>query len=326
MPTSSLEQHTQSARYFNIDGFKLAYWQHQPDSAVDHRSDHTSDHTSGHASDHTSEKAAPQQTIVFIHGFPSASWDWHHQWQALKHRAGTSYQLIALDMLGFGLSAKPYPHQYQLVDQARYIKALLARLQVTQCHLLAHDYGDSVAQELLHLAETGQTEFAIQSLTYLNGGLFSESHRPLLTQKLLLSPLGNWLVKLLNKRSLANSFHKIFGPDTPPAQHDIDTLWQLLQHQQGTRAMPGLIRYIPERAKRRADWLRAMQTTQTPQLFINGAHDPISGEHMRQRFTTLVPQGKTVSLPVGHYPQIEAPEAVLQHFCEFITDVAASND
>lgn len=296
MPSSSLDQYTQSARYFTNNDQKLAYWQHVPDSL-------------------NSNEAEPE-TIVFIHGFPSASWDWHHQWQVLKHSG--AYRLIAMDMLGFGLSDKPYPHEYKLVDQARYINALLSELKVQQCHILAHDYGDSVAQEILHLAETGQTPFAIQSLTFLNGGLFSESHRPLLTQKLLLSPLGNLVVKVLSKRSLARSFRKIFGTSTPPSEHDIHTLWQLLQHKQGTRAMPGLIQYIPERAVRRADWLQAMQTTAVPMLFINGAQDPISGEHMRQRFETLVPSGKTVSLPVGHYPQIEAPDAVLQHFRAFI--------
>lgn len=291
MPTSSLEHYTQSAHYFTVDDYQLAFWQHVPDEP-------------------------PQQTIVFIHGFPSASWDWHHQWQALKH--SSSYQLIAMDKLGFGLSDKPYPHQYTLVDQARYIQTLLSKLQVKHCHILAHDYGDSVAQELLHLAETGQTDFTIESLTFLNGGLFSESHRPLFTQKLLLSPLGNVVTKLLSKRSLARSFHKIFGADTPPSAHDINTLWHLLQHKQGTRAMAGIIKYIPERKQRRGDWLHAMQTTQTPLLFINGAQDPISGEHMRQRFAELLPESQTVSLPVGHYPQIEAPDVVSQHFRAFI--------
>lgn len=291
MPASALDQYTQSARYFTIDGRQLAYWQYLPDKP-------------------------PQQTIVFIHGFPSASWDWHHQWQALKH--SSPYQLIAMDMLGFGLSDKPFPHKYTLVEQARYIQTLLLKLQVKNCHILAHDYGDSVAQELLHLAETGQTEFTIESLTFLNGGLFSESHRPLFTQKLLLSPLGNVVTKLLTKRSLARSFHKIFGASTPQSEHAITTLWYLLQHKQGTRAMAGIIKYIPERTQRRADWLHAMQTTQTPLLFINGAQDPISGEHMRQRFKTLIPNGKTVSLPVGHYPQIEMPDVVSQHFRAFI--------
>ena len=86
-----------------------------------------------------------KETILFIHGFPSAAWDWHYQW---KHLAG-QYRLLSLDLLGFGLSDKPNNHQYSLLEQADIVQALLSHQGVKQCHILAHDYGDSVAQELL---------------------------------------------------------------------------------------------------------------------------------------------------------------------------------
>src|SRR5215218_11392351 len=40
--------------------------------------------------------------LLLIHGFPTASYDWHRVWPALAER----YSLYALDLLGFGLSAK----------------------------------------------------------------------------------------------------------------------------------------------------------------------------------------------------------------------------
>lgn len=55
-----------------------------------------------------------KEVILFIHGFPSAAWDWHFQW---KHLAG-QYRLLSLDLLGFGLSDKPTDHQYSLLEQA----------------------------------------------------------------------------------------------------------------------------------------------------------------------------------------------------------------
>ena len=64
------------------------------------------------------------------------------------------------------------------------IEALLAREGVTRYHLVAHDLGDSVAQELL------ARKAPIVSATLLNGGLFPETHRALLRQKLLASPIG----------------------------------------------------------------------------------------------------------------------------------------
>lgn len=288
MPYKSLAEYKSSAKYFKANEFELAWWQHLNDLS--------------------------KPTILFIHGFPSASWDWHYQWHALKG----DYNLIAMDMLGYGLSDKPVPYHYTLVEQAKFYAQLLDSLGVNQCHVLAHDYGDSAAQELLHLVHTEQAKFTFQSVTFLNGGLFSESHRPLLTQKLLKSPLGPLVANFLSQTSLEKSFAKIFGPDTQPDKKEIEVLWQLLEYKQGTKAMPHLIQYINERKLRREDWLNAMQKTNIPMHFINGAFDPISGEHMRQRFAELLPESKTTSLKVGHYPQLEAPEAVLEQFRTFI--------
>ena len=90
--------------------------------------------------------AGQGEPLLLIHGFPTASWDWHYLWQPLAQR----YRVIACDMLGFGDSAKPLNHTYSLLEQADLQQALLAHLQVEQpVHVLAHDYGDSVAQELL---------------------------------------------------------------------------------------------------------------------------------------------------------------------------------
>ena len=53
--------------------------------------------------------------LLLIHGFPTASWDWSRLWQPLIN---SGRQLIALDMLGFGLSDKPANHTYNMMDQA----------------------------------------------------------------------------------------------------------------------------------------------------------------------------------------------------------------
>lgn len=126
--------------------------------------------------------AGQGEPLLLIHGFPTASWDWHYLWQPLAQR----YRVIACDMLGFGDSAKPVNHAYSLLEQADLQQALLTHLNIEQpVHLLAHDYGDSVAQELL--ARHHEARIQIASCVFLNGGLFPEAHRPLLTQKLLLS-------------------------------------------------------------------------------------------------------------------------------------------
>lgn len=253
------------------------------------------------------------EPLLLIHGFPTASWDWHYLWQPLARR----YQLIACDMLGFGDSDKPLEHEYSLLEQADLQQALLAHVQVRQpVHLLAHDYGDSVAQELL--ARHYEQRIAIASCVFLNGGLFPETHRPVLTQKLLLSPLGWMLGRAFSRHGLANSFRQIFGPQTRPSESVLDDFWSLVHSNNGPRILHKLIAYIPERRLQRERWVSAMQRGEVPLRVIDGAQDPISGAHMVERYCQLIPEPDTVLLPgIGHYPQIEAPLPVLKHYLGF---------
>ena len=52
-------------------------------------------------------------------------------------------------MIGFGWSDKPRNYAYSIMDQADLHEGLLSDLGVRKALVLAHDYGDTVAQELL---------------------------------------------------------------------------------------------------------------------------------------------------------------------------------
>ncbi|EZH78767.1 alpha/beta hydrolase [Ectopseudomonas composti] len=256
---------------------------------------------------------ADAEPLLLIHGFPSASWDWHRLWAPLAKR----YRLIACDMLGFGYSAKPRGHAYSLLEQADLQQALLAHVgERRPVHVLAHDYGDSVAQELIARHQDGQLQLA--SCVFLNGGLFPETHHPVRVQKLLLGPLGPLIGRLFSRRKLAQSFARIFGPHTQASEAELDALWQLVAYNNGPAVMHRLIRYMPERRQQRQRWVTAMQATALPMRVIDGAFDPISGAHMVARYRELIAHADTVLLDgIGHYPQLEAPAAVLDHYLQF---------
>jgi len=194
---------------------------------------------------------------------------------------------------------------------------LLAHLKVEQpVHLLAHDYGDSVAQELL--ARHYEARIHIASCVFLNGGLFPETHRPILMQKLLLSPLGWMIGRAFSREGLVKSFRQIFGPQSSPSESEMDDFWSLIESNQGPRIMHKLIAYIPERRAQRERWVSAMQRGEVQLRVIDGEVDPISGAHMVERYRELIPNPDTVLLPgIGHYPQTEAPGQVLKHYLEF---------
>ena len=258
------------------------------------------------------------ETLLLIHGFPTASWDWNKIWDSLAEQ----YHLVAPDLIGFGFSDKPKRYNYSIMDQADLIEDFLEKKKIRRAHILAHDYGDTVLQEVLarfiDRKNEGKNGFEIQSVVLLNGGLFPETHQALPIQKLLISPIGGMLVHFLNRKKLKKSFDNIFGKETQATEKEMDEFYALMDHKNGKMIFHKLIRYMSDRKKYRERWVAALQNSPVPILLIDGAADPISGKHMTERYRELIPNPVIVLLEkTGHYPQTEAPEEVLKAYFDF---------
>ncbi|MFI9503905.1 alpha/beta fold hydrolase [Nocardia sp. NPDC052566] len=268
----------------------------------------------------------PADTLLCVHGFPTASWDWHLLWPGLCARFA---RVIAPDMIGFGFSAKPRDYDYSIADQADIHENLLRAQGIGRVHLLAHDYGDTVAQELLardaDRRAAGDSSLVIESVCLLNGGLFPETHRARLVQRLLASPVGPLLSTLTTEGSFGRSLAAVFGPDTRPDADAQRQFWLLWCTRHGHRNAHKLLGYMAERRRHRERWVGALREAVVPLRLIDGVLDPVSGGHMAQRYRELIPNPDVVELPVGHYPQLEAPKETLAAFLEFHSARVAPN-
>jgi pimeloyl-ACP methyl ester carboxylesterase len=259
------------------------------------------------------------ENLLLIHGFPTASWDWWQMWQPLT----TGYRVLTLDMLGFGFSTKPPKYPYSIFDQADLIEAFLFSKKIKKIKILSHDYGDTVAQELLarfnDRSQKAQDGLQIESLCFLNGGLFPEAHEPLLIQKILMSPIGSIVGRLFTREKLGKNFKKIFGPNTQPTEKELDEFWSLINNNGGKKIFHLLIRYMQERKDNRTRWVDAICEANIPIRLIDGTSDPISGKNMSNRYQEIIPNPDVIELEnIGHFPLIEAPELVLKHYLAFI--------
>ncbi|MEC7481429.1 MAG: alpha/beta hydrolase [Pseudomonadota bacterium] len=216
--------------------------------------------------------------LLLIHGYPTASFDWAKIWPALTNK----YQCVTLDMPGFGFSDKS-PKKYLIKEQADTISEVIRHLGITSAHVLSHDYGDTVAQEMMAQQLENDLAFRIESLHLLNGGLFPETHRALPIQKLLLSPIGGLLIRFLNKNAIRKSMHNIFGPNTPPSDQDINDFWILISTNNGHQHMHLLLDYMKQRKQYRERWVSALQNANAPLRLTAGMAEPISGAHMVAR-------------------------------------------
>lgn len=270
-------------------------------------------------------RAGAGPRLLLIHGFPTSSLDWAPMWPMLISR----FEVLAFDLLGLGLSAKPRGHRYRVQEQADLAEAVAHHYGWNGAFVLAHDYGDTVAQELLARSSQDPAHAALRilRLCLLNGGLFPETHRARPIQRLLASPLGPGLVGLMSRRGFARSLNALFSPMRPLSETAIDEYWTLLQHDAGLHAVPSLLGYMAERRRERARWVGALQTADIPLRLICGALDPVSGLHMADRYRQLVPHADVFVIDdAGHFPQLEDPDGVFAAASEFfLGDGARAN-
>jgi pimeloyl-ACP methyl ester carboxylesterase len=262
--------------------------------------------------------ASGKAPLLLIHGYPTASYDWHFVWPRLAAR----YSVYACDMLGFGLSEKPRSSDYPIALQADICQALLADSGVTAAHVLAHDYGVTVAQELLAREREGRLR--LQSLCFLNGGLFPETHRARPIQKLLAMPvIGTLLARSMSYAKFEATMLAISGR-RPPSREELQDLWVLVEREDGKQALARLINYMEQRRRNRGRWVGALVESTVPRRLICGAADPVSGAHLAERYRQLVPVPDVVVLEgVGHYPQLEDPDRVVDEYFRFRARVDA---
>ena len=104
---------------------------------------------------------------------------------------------------------------------------------------------------------------------------------------------------------------KIWGTNRATAD-ELHGMWQLASGNDGMAVMPKLIGYMAERRHHRERWVRPLVEPPCPIRLVNGLADPISGAHMVARYRDVVSAPDVIELAgIGHYPQLEAPDAVV---------------
>ena len=259
--------------------------------------------------------------LTLLHGFPTSSWDWAKVADAL----GPRHRLLAFDFLGFGDSDKPRDHDYSIHEQANLTQALWNAHGVDETGLVAHDYGVSVAQELLARRREGRLGTRLTGVLFMNGGLFPAWQRPRTIQKLLLNPLvGPWVARFLGEARFRRSFGAIFSSAHPPAAEELAQHWRALERRGGARIAHRVIRYLRDRRTHRGRWEGALDGATVPLRFVWGLADPVSGAPMASEIRRRRPPGELVELPeVGHYPQLEVPEIVAGEIASFLGRVGS---
>ncbi len=246
--------------------------------------------------------------VLFLHGYPSSSYDWRHALEWLGDR-----RLITFDFLGFGLSAKPRSQVYSLLTQADIVEAVVARYAAEPVILVAHDMGSSVATELLARDLENRLSFDLVSVLLFNASLVLERASLTMSQKLLRSPIGPLATRMTTQTAFRWQFGKIFSREHPLSAQEAADQWSLLAYNKGHRQLHRLIFYLHERVIYAHRWKGALRDWPGRLELAWAELDPICTEAVLQAVLELRPHAPLTRLhKLGHYPQLEDPHAAIE--------------
>ncbi len=238
--------------------------------------------------------------IVFLHGFPTCSYDFNQVLTLLGSDVGYTVH----DHLGFGLSSKPEKHNYSLIEQAKIALELWQHLDIRSAHVVAHDYGTGVATELLAQKQDGFEPVELRSMVLSNGSILIDQAHLRQIQKLL---RNRWTGPITAYLANFHTFRRNLNQLTSQRISDLDmsVLWSLLISKNGKMRIPAISKYLDERQIFRARWVGAFKDTSVPITLLWGEKDPIAH---RQMVFSLQKERTSCDihwLPCGHYPMLE---------------------
>ncbi|HEV3128366.1 MAG TPA: alpha/beta hydrolase [Solirubrobacteraceae bacterium] len=246
--------------------------------------------------------------LLFLHGYPSSSYDWGRVVDRLPGR-----RVTAFDFLGFGLSDKPREVTYSLMRQADIVETVARRFAGEPVVLVAHDMGTSVATELLARALENRLGFPLATVLLFNGSMVIERASLTISQKALRSRLGPLVARLSNQRAFRAQFARIFSATHPLSAEEAADQWSLLAHGDGHRIIDRLTYYLHERVTYAARWHGALREWPGQLRLAWAGQDPVCTEAVLQAVLALRPSAPVTRWPeLGHYPQIEDPDQVAE--------------
>lgn len=248
------------------------------------------------------------ETLAILHGFPSSSYDFHLALERLARR----FRVVLHDHIGFGLSDKPPRYSYSLLEQADVALAVWRQLGVQRLHLLAHDYGTSVATELLarRERETLPATASLQSVTLCNGSVHIELARLRPVQRLLRAPrIGPLVARLMIEPLFVRQIRRILADPHAVAARELELMWAGIVHRDGIARAPQIARYIDERWRFWDRWIGALTRLDLPAHVLWARRDPVAVAAIGQRLASEIPGAQLSWIDdLGHYPMLEAPE------------------
>ncbi len=250
------------------------------------------------------DEGSSSETLVILHGYPTSSFDYYKILPKLTEK----YRVIIHDHVGFGFSDKPQNYSYSLIDQATIALELWEKLGIKKVTLLAHDYGTSVATEILARHNNNEIDLEIDNLILCNGSMHIELAQMRTIQNLLKGRFGKYVAMLTNFTIFSKNLRNVYFDKSKVTKDELRQMWQQLEYNNGKKVMYLISRYNNERYTHWNRWIGALKETQIPTKLVWAENDPVAVKEMAELLTTEIPNNELFWLEnCGHFSMLECP-------------------
>ncbi|WP_328499715.1 alpha/beta hydrolase [Streptomyces sp. NBC_00457] len=254
--------------------------------------------------------ADDREAVVFLHGSPGSSADWI----GLLDSIGGKCRAVAWDAPGFGRAAKPSDFPHAVEGHAAFIGTALDTLGIDHAHLVVHDFGGPWG---LTWAAAHPERFA-SAVLIDTGVLFGYRWHAL--ARIWRTPVLGELFMATATRPTFRALLRRGNPRGLPREF-MDRMYDDFDRRT-RRAVLRLYR-ATDAAAATGPLSAVLRPLRRPALVIWGAHDPYLPVAQAEIQRRTFPDAELVILDEsGHWPFMDAPEAVAAAVTKFVQHAA----
>lgn len=236
------------------------------------------------------------QPIVLIHGTSASLHTWHGWAAALR----SSRRVIRFDLPAFGLTGPAPDGDYALERYARFVVAVMDRLQVKQAVLAGNSLGGGVAWKT---AVDYPARVSALVLVDSAGYPFASESVPLGFRLARLPFLAPLLRNVLPRRVIESSVRNVYGDPSRVTPRVVDRYYELTLREGNRDALVQRFQVM-----RKEDLSAQIPRVRQPTLILWGAQDRLIPPAQAERFHRDIPGSRVqVFEGLGHVPHEEDP-------------------
>jgi pimeloyl-ACP methyl ester carboxylesterase len=253
--------------------------------------------------------------VVLLHGTSGHLEAFAHNMTPLSE----NFQVLAIDMLGHGLTDKPAV-EYVIPDYTAHIRSLMDELGIERAHFVGESLGGWVAQYL-----GGEMPERVLRVVNCTGGVFrwpeGQTAEEAAEREFMVG--RSQALSEMTRDNVAKRLEMLFHDPADATDELIDTRFHMYTRPGMAEVLPKLHHMLPYDSEDRAKYSLTparLEGIEVPVLYLWGEFNPGCSVDTVERAVAITPGSSLYVTPgAGHWPQWEKPADFNREVMTFLT-------